>query len=100
MQTHIQRAREIANELELGSLWLETDAATELATLLRGLADECEAQGSRLSAIEFALLYYSEPHLYLDLRPRGPAEPILDGGLRARTALGLLKARVRQPARA
>lgn len=95
MKSEIERAREIARGIELTNTWLDGAQSGEVARLLEALADAAEEQASKLSAIEFALLYYSEPHLYLDSKPRSSAEPILDGGLRARTALGLLKSRAR-----
>lgn len=95
MKTEIERAREVARSIELTNTWLDGAEAGEVARLLETLADAAEEQASKLSAIEFALLYYSEPHLYLDSKPRSPVDPILDGGLRARTALGLLKTRPR-----
>jgi hypothetical protein len=93
MPIETERARDIARNLGLGNTWLDTEQATEIARLLEGLADNVEVQQAKLNSIEFALHYYSEPHLYVDSQPRNATDPILDGGLRARTALSLMKMR-------
>jgi hypothetical protein len=98
MLTQVEKAREFARSIEMGSLWLDADKAMELAQLLESLAEAAENQAAKLNSVEFALQYYSQPHLYIDSAPRSPTEPILDGGLRARTALGMLKMRPRPTA--
>jgi hypothetical protein len=90
MKPTIERAKEIAKSIDSGAIWVDADLASEIAGLLGLLAATVEAQGENLTSIEFALNYYSEPDLYHD---PVTSDVILDGGLRARTALGLLKGR-------
>ena len=89
MKTYIERAREIARGIDSGIFWVDADLADEIAGLLLSLAATLETQSNNINCIEFALNYYSEPDLY----HAGVAldDVILDGGLRARTALGLIK---------
>jgi hypothetical protein len=89
MRTNVERAREIAMGIQTGLVWVDADKADEVADLLESMATVIETLDTCAIRIEFALKYYSEPDLYcvgvaLD-------DVILDGGLRARTALGLLK---------
>jgi hypothetical protein len=85
----IERAREIARGINSGVFWVDADLADEIAGLLVTLAATVETQSTNISCVEFALNYYSEPELYLaGVAPDGV---ILDGGLRARTALGLIR---------
>jgi hypothetical protein len=90
MKPTIERAKEIARGIDSGATWVDADLASEIAGLLELLAATVEAQGENLKSIEFALNYYSAPDLYHD---QATSDVILDGGLRARTALGLLKGR-------
>jgi hypothetical protein len=89
MNTSIERAREIARGIDSGAVWVDADLADEIAGLLLTLATTIETQSGNINCIEFALNYYSEPDLYHN----GVAldDVILDGGLRARTALGLIR---------
>ena len=89
MKTYIARAREIAKGIEAGLVWVDADLADEITGLLESMATTIETQSSNVTCIEFALRYYGEPDLY----QAGVAldDVILDGGLRARTALALLK---------
>jgi hypothetical protein len=89
VNTTIERAREIARGIDSGIVWVDADLADEIASLLLNLAATIEAQSANINCIEFALNYYSEPDLYLSTVALD--DVILDGGLRARTALGLLK---------
>lgn len=88
MKRSIERAKEIAREIESGKHWVDGELAGEMANLLDFLASCLEIHHQNFSSVQFALGYYSEPSLYMD---RTSADVILDGGLRARTALGLLK---------
>jgi hypothetical protein len=88
MNTHVDRAREIARRINTGMVWVDADAAQEIAELLETLADVIETQARNITSVDFALTYYSEPELY---RISDDEECTLDGGLRARTALGLLR---------
>jgi hypothetical protein len=99
MIPELERARAIARELRTGNAWLDTEQAGEIAHILDTLADAAQAHNEKLQSVEFALSYYSEPQLYIDHSPRSPHDPILDGGLRARTALSLLRMRSRVLAR-
>jgi hypothetical protein len=89
VNTTIERAREIARGIDSGVVWVDADVADEIAGLLLDLAATIETQCENVNCIEFALNYYSEPDLYHN----GVAfdDVILDGGLRARTALGLIR---------
>ena len=90
MGASLQRAHEVLRELESGYTILDARLSEEICSLLESLLQTVEAQSAKLNAAEFALNYYREPHLYVDDQPRSPTEPILDGGLRARTALGVI----------
>lgn len=94
MNTCIERAKEIARGISSGATWVDAQMADEIAALLKTLATTVEAQAENITCVEFALNFYSEPELYHD--PVVPMGIHLDGGLRARTALGLLR-RARNP---
>jgi hypothetical protein len=89
MNTNVQRAREIAFGIDLGHLWIDSELEEEVAGLLHTLSDTIEAQRASTTSAQLALEYYSEPQLYFV--PVAAPEPILDGGLRARTALWLMR---------
>jgi hypothetical protein len=89
MNTSIERAREIARGIDSGAVWVDAGLADEIAGLLLTLATTIETQSANFNCVEFALNYYSAPDLYLSTLALD--DVILDGGLRARTALGLLK---------
>jgi hypothetical protein len=88
MNKELQRSIEIADGIKSGALWVNPDLADEIAELLYALAGEVEAQPRCDRAVTLALTYYSEPHLYYV--PVSGNNPILDGGLRARTAMRYL----------
>ena len=90
MKTNIERAKEIALGIETGKIWVDADLSAEIAGLLHSLATFTEPRREALVGVEFALSYYSEPKLYYT--PPVASDVILDGGLRARAALSLLKA--------
>ncbi|MBZ0135485.1 MAG: hypothetical protein K8I27_03800 [Planctomycetes bacterium] len=90
MDAKIDRAKEIAQGIEAGTVWVDAELANEMATVIRSLTTALQDQRNCMKGVEFALSYYSEPDLYVELA--APAQVILDGGLRARTALGMLKA--------
>jgi hypothetical protein len=74
--------------IQTGMVWVDSDAAQEIAGLLEVLAETIETQAENITSIDFALTYYGEPDRY---RTSSDGECTLDGGLRARTALGLLR---------
>ncbi len=93
----ITRARELARELEEKAIVGDFALIGEVQSVLNTLADTVEAQRSTLSSVEFALSYYSVPYLYAG--PEMQGREMLDGGLRARTALGLMKRGCKKEAR-
>lgn len=88
MNTYVNRAREIARRINTGLVWVDADAAQEIAGLLETLAEVIETQAGKITSVDFALTYYSDPDHY---RISDDEKCALDGGLRARTALGLLR---------
>lgn len=98
MEMTITRARELACELEERAIFGDFALIGEVQSVLKTLADTTvEAQRSTLSSVEFALSYYSVPYLYTS--PEMQGRELLDGGLRARTALGLIKRGCKRGAR-
>ncbi|MCA8915105.1 MAG: hypothetical protein KDB90_06805 [Planctomycetes bacterium] len=91
MVSEISRARDLARELEGGYTVLDKQLSEELASLLDHLVTRLEAQSAKLKAAEFALEYYREPYLYAR-QTCCTGDGVLDGGLRARTALAAIHA--------
>lgn len=88
MTNYASRAKVVAKRIRTGMVWVDMDAAEEVAELLENLAVVSETQSQNFTSVEFALTYYGEPTRY---QVSIDEDCILDGGLRARTALGLLK---------
>ncbi len=89
MSATIRRAIEIAHSYKTGAVWVDSTLAAKKTALCRELSSTVAIQTDTLACIEFALKYYSEPELYQT--PGALTVTILDDGLRARTALALLK---------
>jgi hypothetical protein len=85
MDSPIERAREIARLLNTGEI--DANLEIEIADLLAALAAALEGREQLLSSAQYALKYYGDAERY---HYPGLGE-VLDGGLRARTALRLLK---------
>ena len=99
MSSVLQKARKLARQLQEGMTVLDGETSQELAETLDALICAVEDQDEKLTAAELALNYYSEPQLYLN--PEFSADqPILDEGLRARTALSVMSRPVRQMSQA
>lgn len=96
MDTKLSRAREIARELQSEFVILDNQLTDEIAGILDLMAECIETQTAKIAAAEFALNYYREPGLYLTSEQQA-SPTILDGGLRARTALTELQRPVRCP---
>jgi hypothetical protein len=88
MANILDNARRLARQLEK-SYGFDKDLAEQASRVLEELVQNLEAEQAKLKAAEFALNYYREPHLYAG-EGCSLAEPILDGGLRARTALSVM----------
>jgi|SRR5690606_5751314 len=93
MNTTAHRAREIARSLDSRGLSVSPQIAEEVAGMLHTLADFEEYTQLRGRMVELALNYYSRPDQYF--QPVQVSQPILDGGLRARTALRYLRGSTR-----
>lgn len=96
MECELENARRIVREIEDRPENLP-DWAREAACLLLRLAEIAEAQQCKLAAAVHALNYYRDPSLYYAPGDRPEGTPILDDGLRARTALGLIEGKTRNP---
>ncbi|MBZ0135482.1 MAG: hypothetical protein K8I27_03785 [Planctomycetes bacterium] len=68
-----------------------------LDQLRKAIAPTHYTRSEVLRSVVFALSYYSEPDLYFE--PVMPGEPVLDGGLRARAALEMMRNSIRETRR-
>ena len=94
METAIERARYYSNHLERCVASPDADELSEIASLLTSLCAAIEDRRDAHSGAVFALNYYANADLYY--APVEPRHEILDGGLRARTALELFRVPARQ----
>ena len=89
METVIERARYYSHRLDSGLTSPGADELHEVASLLTSLCAIIDDRRDAHNGAVFALTYYASPELYYE--PVEPSQEILDGGLRARTALGLFR---------
>lgn len=89
MKPDLERAVRIARDMETGYTLLDTDLCKEVGELISALVIAIEARDQKLSAAVLALNYYRDPSLYL-MRDTRAGSPILDDGMRARTALAVI----------
>ena len=96
MNPTLEKARRLVRQMHEGFTILDNPLSEEIIETLGVLIEAVEDQQGKLSAAEFALNYYREPQLYIE-PDCSPDQPILDGGLRARTALTLMARPVKRP---
>jgi hypothetical protein len=89
MDNVIERAQQLMFRVDLANLEPNCPLPHEVASMIGELTKAIQLQWELLRSVQFALNYYGDPYLYCD--PVIPSDPLLDGGLRARTALYLMK---------
>lgn len=96
MEIELDRAERILLELKGEHFKPSSELCQEIAGLLAKLVKAVHSQQHKLSAAVLALNYYRDPSLYA-LREQLDGTPLLDEGLRARTALGVISGATKHP---
>jgi hypothetical protein len=89
MDTIIERTQQLAYRVDHGNLEQNCPFPSEVAKTLDELSKAIQLRDELLRSIQFALEYYGDPCRYLQVVI--PSDLAMDGGLRARTALYLMR---------